>query len=222
MAANRAAHHPFRCRPASDLIPIVKHWIVPAPWKGEILMFGYGLLGLIILIGGYLIYAYNGLVSNKNKVAEGWSGIDVQLRRRADLIPNLIETVKGYAAHEDKLFRDIAELRAKSISGGSVGEQSAVGQAMSAALGKLFAVAEAYPELKADANFRDLQDKLSHIEDEIQLSRRYYNGAVRNLNTMIESFPTNLIANHFKFEKAEFFEIGDAAAREVPKVDFKK
>jgi LemA protein len=185
-------------------------------------MFGYGLLGLVIVIGGYLVWAYNALVSNKNLVAEGWSGIDVQLRRRADLIPNLIETVKGYASHEDKLFRDIAELRARSISGGTVGEQSAVGQAMSAALGRLFAVAEAYPELKADANFRDLQDKLSAIEDEIQMSRRYYNGAVRNLNTMIESFPTNLIASQFKFEKAEFFEIGDAAAREVPKVDFKK
>ena len=185
-------------------------------------MFGYSLLGLIVVIGGYLVWAYNGLVSNKNLVAEGWSGIDVQLRRRADLIPNLIETVKGYAAHEDGLFRDIAELRAKSISGGSVGEQSAVGQAMSAALGKLFAVAEAYPDLKADANFRDLQDKLSGVEDEIQMSRRYYNGAVRNLNTMIESFPTNFIATQFKFTKAEFFEIGDAAAREVPKVDFKK
>ena len=184
-------------------------------------MLGFGLLGLILVIGGYLVYAYNALVSNKNLTAEGWSGIDVQLRRRADLIPNLIETVKGYAAHEDKLFRDIAELRAKSISGGSVGEQSAVGQAMSAALGKLFAVAEAYPELKADANFRDLQDKLSGVEDEIQMSRRYYNGAVRNLNTMIESFPSNFVANYFKFEKAEFFEIGDATAREVPKVDFK-
>ena len=184
-------------------------------------MFGYGLLGLVIAIGAYLVWAYNALVKNKNLVAEGWSGIDVQLRRRADLIPNLIETVKGYAAHEDKLFHDIAELRAKSISGGSVAEQSAVGQAMSQALGKLFAVAEAYPELKADANFRDLQDNLAGIEDEIQLSRRYYNGAVRNLNTMIESFPTNIIASQFKFEKAEFFEIGDAAAREVPKVDFK-
>jgi len=185
-------------------------------------MFGFSLLGLIAAIGGYLVYAYNALVKNKNLVAEGWSGIDVQLRRRADLIPNLIETVKGYAAHEDKLFRDIADLRAKSIAGGTVGEQSVVGQAMSAALGRLFAIAEAYPQLKADANFRDLQDKLSHIEDEIQLSRRYYNGAVRNLNTMVESFPTNFIANYFKFDKAEFFEIGDAAAREVPKVDFKK
>src|SRR5436190_11775316 len=184
--------------------------------------FGYGLLGLIVVIAGYLVYAYNNLVSTKNLASEGWSGIDVQLRRRADLIPNLIETVKGYAAHEEGLFRNIAELRAKSISGGSVAEQSQVGQAMSAALGKLFAVAEAYPELKADANFRDLQDKLAGIEDEIQMSRRYYNGTVRNLNTMIESFPTNIIANFFHFTKAEFYEIGDAAAREVPKVDFKK
>ncbi len=182
---------------------------------------GYGLLGLLVAIVGYFIYVYNALVSNKNLVAEGWSGIDVQLKRRADLLPNLVETVKGYASHEDKLFRDIAELRAKSIAGGSVAEQSAVGQAMSAALGRLFAIAEAYPELKADANFRDLQEKISGIEDEIQLSRRYYNGSVRNLNTMIESFPSNVVANFFKFLKAEFFEIGDAAQREVPKVDFK-
>lgn len=183
--------------------------------------FGYGLLGIVGAIVAYLVFTYNSLISNKNMVAEGWSGIDVQLRRRADLIPNLIETVKGYASHEDKLFRDIAELRAKSIAGGSVGEQSQVGQAMSAALGRMFAIAEAYPELKADANFRDLQDKLSGIEDEIQLSRRYYNGTVRNFNTKIESFPSNVIANYFHFVKSEFFDIGDAAAREVPKVDFK-
>ena len=183
--------------------------------------FGLGLLGLVVVVAGYLVYIYNSLVSNKNLVAEGWSGIDVQLKRRADLIPNLVETVKGYATHEDKLFRDIAELRAKSIAGGSVNEQSAVGQAMSQALGRLFAIAEAYPELKADANFRDLQDKLSGIEDEIQLSRRYYNGAVRNLNTLIESFPSNIVANFFRFMKSEFFEIGDVAQREAPKVDFK-
>jgi LemA protein len=182
---------------------------------------GYIVLALIAAVGGYLVYAYNALVSNKNLVAEGWSGIDVQLKRRADLIPNLVETVKGYASHEDKLFRDIAELRAKSIAGGSVNEQSAVGQAMTAALGRLFAIAEAYPELKADANFRDLQEKLAGIEDEIQMARRYYNGAVRNLNTMIESFPSNFVANFFTFTKAEFFEIGDAAQRETPKVDFK-
>lgn len=185
-------------------------------------MFGFSLLGLIAVIGGYLVYAYNALVKNKNLVAEGWSGIDVQLRRRADLIPNLIETVKGYAAHEDKLFRDIADLRAKSISGGTVTEQSQVSQAMSGMLGRLFAIAEAYPELKADANFRDLQEKLAGVEDEIQLSRRYYNGAVRNFNTMIESFPTNIISGFFRFTKADFFEIGDQAARQVPKVEFNK
>lgn len=182
---------------------------------------GYGLIALIVAVAGYLIYAYNALVSQKNLVAEGWSGIDVQLKRRADLIPNLVETVKGYASHEDKLFRDIAELRAKSIAGGSVADQSAVGQAMTAALGRLFAIAEAYPQLKADANFRDLQDKLAGVEDEIQLSRRYYNGAVRTFNTMIESFPSNVVANFFRFVKAEFFDIGDAAQRETPKVDFK-
>jgi LemA protein len=182
---------------------------------------GYIILGLVILVAAYLIYAYNALVRNRNLVAEGWSGIDVQLRRRADLIPNLIETVKGYAAHEDKLFRDIAELRGKSIAGGTVADQSAIGQQMSAALGRLFAIAEAYPQLKADANFRDLQEKLSGIEDEIQMSRRYYNGAVRNLNTMIQSFPSNVIAGFFRFNEAEFFEIGDATARDVPKVDFK-
>jgi LemA protein len=183
--------------------------------------FGMGLIAVVAAIGVYLVYAYNKLVSQKNQVAEGWSGIDVQLRRRADLIPNLIETVKGYASHEDKIFRDIAELRAKGMAGGSVAEQSQIGQAMTAALGRLFAIAEAYPELKADANFRDLQDKLSGIEDEIQMSRRYYNGTVRDFNTMIESFPSNIVANFFRFMKAEFFELGDAAAREVPKVDFK-
>src|SRR6185312_4817287 len=179
-------------------------------------------LGLIAALIGYFIYAYNALVRNRNLVAEGWSGIDVQLRRRADLIPNLVETVKGYAAHEDKLFRDLADLRARSVAGGSVNQQSAVGQAMSAALGRLFAIAEAYPQLKADANFRDLQDKLAGIEDEIQLSRRYYNGTVRNLNTMVESFPTNLVASGFQFNKAEFFEIGDEAARQVPRVELNK
>ena len=183
---------------------------------------GLIILAVIVVVGAYLIYAYNALVKNKNLVAEGWSGIDVQLRRRADLVPNLVETVKGYAAHEDKLFRDLAELRAKSISGGSVTEQSQVSQAMTGMLGRLFAIAEAYPELKADANFRDLQDKLSGVEDEIQLSRRYYNGAVRNFNTMIESFPTNIISGFFQFTKADFFEIGDQAARQVPKVEFNK
>jgi LemA protein len=183
--------------------------------------FASGLLALIVALAGYLVYAYNGLISRRNLVAEGWSGIDVQLRRRADLIPNLIETVKGYAAHEDKLFRDIADLRARSIAGGTVADQSQVGQQLGQALGRLFAISEAYPDLKADANFRDLQGKLAMVEDEIQMARRYYNGSVRDYNTMLESFPSNFVGNFFRFVKSEFYDIGDAAAREVPKVDFK-
>lgn len=183
--------------------------------------FSYLMLGLLLASIAYVIYAYNALIKNKNLVEEGWSGIDVQLRRRADLIPNLVETVKGYAAHEDDIFRDLAELRAKSIQGGSIAEQALAGQALTSVLGKLFAIAENYPELKADANFRDLQDKLAHIEDELQLARRYYNGAARNLNTLIESFPSNMIAGFFRFEKSQFFELEDESARTAPKVDFK-
>jgi LemA protein len=180
----------------------------------------YIILGIIMLAVAYAIYVYNALVRNKVLKEEGWSGIDVQLRRRADLVPNLIETVKGYASHEDKLFRDIAEARAKSIGGGSVGEQAAGAAALSLGLKNLFAVAENYPALKADANFRDLQAQLSAIEDEIQLSRRYYNGAVRNLNTLVETFPSNVVANFFKFDKAEFFENDNDNQRAVPKVSF--
>ena len=131
-------------------------------------------------------------------------------------------TVKGYAAHERGTLDEVTQARTAAQQAQGVAEQAQAENALTAAIGRLFAVAEAYPELKADANFRDLQDKLAEIEDEIQLSRRYYNGAVRNLNTMIESFPTNLIANAFHFIKAEFFEIGDEAARQVPRVELKK
>ena len=168
----------------------------------------------------YAISIYNRLVSNRNLVKEGWSGIDVQLRRRADLIPNLIETVKGYAAHEKGVLEEISEARARSLGAQGVGDQAAAEKGLSAALGRLFAVAEAYPELKADANFRDLQAQLATIEEDVQSARRYYNGAARNQNILIESFPSNLVANYFRFEPAAFFEIGDEAARNVPKVDF--
>ena len=178
----------------------------------------YSLAALI----GYAAYAFNALVRHRNRVAAAWSDVDVQLRLRADLIPNLVEVVKGYAAHERGLFQHVTELRSQSLSGGSVKDQSATGQAMAAALGRLFAVAEAYPELKADANFRDLQGKLSQIEDQIQLSRRYYNGTVRDFNTMIESFPSNVIAGVFRFRDADFFLIGDEAARAVPQIEMNK
>lgn len=176
---------------------------------------GYIILGLIVVAGGYLIYAYNALVSNKNLVAEGWSGIDVQLRRRADLIPNLIETVKGYAAHEDKLFRDIADLRAKSIAGGSVAEQSVVGQAMSAALGRLFAIAEAYPDLKANENFLQLQSRITALENAIADRRELYNEAVNINNVRIEQFPDSIIAGLFRFGARPLLEFASAEKADV-------
>ena len=128
--------------------------------------------------------------------------------------------MKGYAAHEKSVFEEVTEARAKSLGAQGVGAQAVAETGMQAALGRLFAVAEAYPELKADANFRDLQTQLSTIEEDVQSARRYYNGAARNQNTLIESFPSNLVANHFRFEQVAYFEIGDEAARAVPKVDF--
>jgi LemA protein len=176
---------------------------------------------VLIVVGLYAISIYNRLVANRNLVKEGWSGIDVQLRRRADLVPNLIETVKGYAAHEKGIFEEVTAARARSLSAQGVGAQAAAESGMQAALGRLFAVAEAYPDLKADANFRELQTQLATVEEDIQSSRRYYNGAARNLNTLIESFPSNLVANQFRFTPVDYFEIGDEAARAVPKVDFR-
>lgn len=175
---------------------------------------------------------YNQIQINDEAVTAAWSEVLNQYKRRADLIPNLVSVVQGYASHEKDVLTRVTEARA-NVAGLKatpelINDPAAFAKFQKAqselggALARLLVVAENYPNLKADANFRDLQDKLSHIEDEIQMSRRYYNGAVRNLNTMIESFPTNLIASQFKFTKAEFFEIGDAAAREVPKVDFKK
>jgi LemA protein len=183
-------------------------------------MFSYIVLGIVAVVALYAISAYNSLIRNKNLAAEGWSGIDVQLRRRADLIPNLIETVKGYASHEKGVFEAVTQARAASLGAKGVGAQAAAEGGMQSALANLFAVAEAYPNLKADANFRELQTQLSTIEDDIQASRRYYNGAARNLNTQIESFPSNLLANAFHFQKVDYFDIGDAAARSVPKVSF--
>lgn len=178
---------------------------------------------VFVIVSGGILYAiglYNKLVRNKNMVAEGWSGIEVQLKRRSNLIPNLIETVKGYMAHEAGLLSEIVELRSRSKQTGSVAEKSRIESALTRSLGNLLALAEAYPDLKASQNFLDLQDDLSQIESEIQMARRYYNGTVRNLNISIESFPSNLIAERFRFEKADFFEIEDATEREVPEFKF--
>ena len=177
-------------------------------------------LAVVVLLLVYAVAVYNRLVRLRALVHEGFSGITVQLRRRADLVPNLVETVKGYATHERETLDQVTAHRTDAMNAGSVAATAQADNAMTAMLGRLFAVAEAYPELKADANFRDLQTQLSTIEEDVQSARRYYNGAARNQNTLIESFPSNLVANHFRFEQVPYFEIGDEAARAVPKVDF--
>jgi LemA protein len=182
--------------------------------------FLYILLALVVLILLVVIYLYNRLVSSRNLVEEGWSGIDVQLKRRADLIPNLVETVKGYAGHEKGVLEAVTAARAAATSATGVGDAGKAENMLTASLRQLFAVAEAYPDLKADANFRDLQGQLSEVEDQIQKARRYYNGAVRQLNTQIELFPSNIVASQFRFQRAEYFEIEDPHSREAPKVSF--
>ncbi len=175
------------------------------------------LVGLIIVV---VIAIYNKLVRLKNLVEEGWSGIDVQLKRRSNLIPNLIETVKGYMGHERDLLTKVTELRAQSMSARDVGEKGHLEGLLSRSLANVFAVAEGYPDLKANQNFLDLQTQLSDIEEQIQLARRYYNGTVRNMNIQVESFPSNIVAGVFNFTQAEFFEIEDPADRAVPEVKF--
>ncbi len=180
----------------------------------------YIFLALLAAAALYGISIYNKLVRNKNLVDEGWSGIETQLKRRANLVPNLVETVKGYATHERTAFEEVTKLRTQAISITDIGERAHKEGELTAALGRLFAVAEAYPDLKANQNFIDLQDDLSDIEDKIQLARRYYNGTVRNMNILVESFPSKIIANMFSFGTAKFFELDDARDRAVPKVSF--
>lgn len=185
-------------------------------------MTGLVILAIVIAVIGWAIFSYNDLVSKRQLKEEGWSGIDVQLKRRTDLIPNLLETVKGYMTHERETLEAVTQARANATAGANAGpaERSALEGALSGALGKLIAVAEAYPDLKASTNFQEFQTALASVEDEIQLSRRYYNGAVRNLNTAVESFPSNVIANFFKFVKGEYFELENDAERAVPTVKF--
>ncbi len=182
--------------------------------------FGIGFLVLVGLLVLWFVAIYNRFIRGKNLVQEGWSGIDVQLKRRHDLIPNLIESVKGYMQYEQKTLANIVELRTRSISAGSVKEKAEVEGELTRALKSIFALAEAYPDLKANQSFLDLQSNLAGIEDQIQLARRYYNGAVRDFNILVEAFPSVLVARMFNFQLAEFFEIETAAEREVPSVKF--
>ncbi|MYZ48596.1 LemA family protein [Propylenella binzhouense] len=177
---------------------------------------------LVLIVVGYGVYLYNRLVATRQMSEEAWSGIDVQLKRRSDLVPNLVSTVKGYAAHETGTFDAVTRLRAAAaaVPAGDVEGRARAESALSAALGRLLAVAEAYPDLKASANFLQLQTELATIENDIQMARRYYNGAVRNLNTMVETVPSNFVANAFGFARRDYFEIEDAGERAVPAVAF--
>ena len=169
----------------------------------------------------YAIVVFNGLVHTRQMVNEAWSGIDVQLKRRSDLVSNLVDTVKGYAAHERSVLEEVTQLRgaARAVPEGDVAGRARVEGALSASLGRLFALAENYPDLKASANFLGLQRQLSALENELQMARRYYNGAVRNLNVLVQSFPSNLVAGLFGFGPRDFFALADAGERAVPQVD---
>ncbi len=180
------------------------------------------LLAIIVLAALYVVFIYNGLVRARQVAEEAWSGIDVQLKRRADLIPNLVETVKGYAGHERQTLEEVVELRnkAQAVPAGDVAARGQVEGLLSQALGRVIALAEAYPDLKANTNFLELQRSLEGVEGEIQMSRRYYNGAARDLNVKVETFPNNLIAGPFGFTKKAYFEITNEADRAVPTVKF--
>ena len=175
-----------------------------------------------VLIFLWVVGAFNRLVRLRNEIANAFAMIDVQLKRRHDLIPNLVETVKGYATHERELLENVTELRnqARAAPAGDVAARSQIEGMLSGALGRLLAIVENYPDLKANQNFLALQESLQGVEHDIQMARRYYNGATRDLNVMVESFPSNLVAGWFGFGKKPFFEIEDAAAREAPKVSF--
>jgi LemA protein len=180
------------------------------------------LIFLMVLVVFAVIVAgmYNGLVHFKLRAENAWSDIDVQLKRRHDLIPNLVETVKGYAAHEKGTFENVARYRSAAMAATSTEDRAQAEGQLTQALRGLLAVAEAYPELKANAQFMSLQQQLTDLEDALQNARRYYNAVVRDLNTKIQSFPSNIIANMFNFQQRQFFEIADATERAVPSVKF--
>jgi LemA protein len=182
----------------------------------------YIVLGVIIIIALGFVGYYNRFVTFTTRVKEAWADIDVQLKRRYDLIPNLVETVKGYAQHESSVLETVTTMRTRAMSATNPTEKSDAENMLSGALKSLFAVSENYPNLKANANFVELQRELSDTENKIQAARRFYNGVVMELNTAVQSFPSNIIANMFGFKSADFFQLGeaDAAAKEPVKVQF--
>lgn len=180
------------------------------------------LIGLAVAVALFVIVIFNRLVAKRQMAHEGWSGIEVQLKRRANLIPNLIESVKGYIGHERDTLEAVTAMRAKAdaVPEGHVADRAAAESLFGQALGRLLAVAESYPELKASQNFVDFQEALEDTENQIEMARRYYNGTVRELNTLVEQFPSNLVASGFGFRHADYFETELPEDRAVPQVSF--
>jgi LemA protein len=176
----------------------------------------YIVLGIVIGLVLFFIYKYNGFIVLRTRVEEAWADIDVQLKRRYDLIPNLVSTVKGYATHESEAFEKVSEARSKAMQAGSIEEKGQAENALSGTLKSLFAISESYPELKANTNFLQLQNELSDTENKIQAARRFYNGNVKEFNTRVETFPSNLIAKMFKFIKKDFFELEKNSSEKEP------
>jgi LemA protein len=177
-------------------------------------------IGVLVVLILAIISIYNRLVRLRNRVEEAWAQIDVQLRRRHDLIPNLVETVKGYAAHEKGVFEEVTRARAAAVAAGGVQEQAQAEAGLTRALRSLFAVAEAYPDLQASPNFLELQEELTATEDRISSARQFYNGAVRSYDDARETFPSNIVAGMFNFEEREYFEVDDPEIRDPVKVEF--
>ena len=178
------------------------------------------LLIVVLVLIMYVISVYNKLVKNRNKVKDGWAQIDVQLKRRADLIPNLVETVKGYAKHESETLEAVIQARNSFNTAGSVEEEINANNQITGALNKLFALSESYPDLKANTNFLSLQNDLKDVEEKISYARQFYNDIVLSYNNLIQMFPSNIIASLFKFKEEKFFEIENAKDKEVPNVKF--
>jgi LemA protein len=181
------------------------------------------LIVIVVILVLFLVTTYNRLVTLRQRVKEAWSDIDIQLKRRHDLIPNLIETVKGYAAHERGTFEAVTNARAQAVAAGASGSPQQMAQAenvLTGALRSLFAVAENYPQLQAVQEFKDLSENLTATEDKIAFARRFYNGNVRDYNTALQTFPTNILAGTFGFKPEQYFELADQTDREVPQVKF--
>ncbi len=176
----------------------------------------YIILGILAVLVGWVIAVYNGLIKFRNRVREAWSDIEVQLKRRYDLIPNLVNTVKGYATHESSAFEKVTEARAKAMQASSIGDHASAEKVLGQAVTGLFGIAEAYPDLKANTNFLELQRELSDTENKIQAARRFYNGVVRDFNTKVQSVPSNIIAKLFSFKDAEFFDLADDDKAQQP------